>query len=142
MKPRNRPCSSCPYRRDCPSGVWAEEEYRKLLAYDGDTNEQVSKRAFGVFCCHQGTSEICAGWAAVHGDYDCLALRVAASMDPAVDVKAVLDYTTDVPLWPSGTAAAEHGLRDIENTSPAARETVRKISTVRRLSGNPVKYRE
>jgi hypothetical protein len=28
--PRRRPCSSCPYRRDVPSGLWSAEEYDKL----------------------------------------------------------------------------------------------------------------
>ena len=27
---RSQPCSSCPYRKDVPSGVWAHHEYEKL----------------------------------------------------------------------------------------------------------------
>lgn len=39
---RDNPCHSCPYRRDVPSGVWATEEYDKLLPYDADTASQPS----------------------------------------------------------------------------------------------------
>ncbi len=35
-----RPCSACPYRQDCPSGVWAADEYQKLIEYDKETSEQ------------------------------------------------------------------------------------------------------
>jgi hypothetical protein len=32
--PAPKPCESCPYRKDVPSGVWSEGEYRKLPQYD------------------------------------------------------------------------------------------------------------
>ncbi|WP_336794377.1 DUF6283 family protein [Gordonia malaquae] len=53
--PAPRPCESCPYRRDVPSGVWAESEYEKLRAYDAPTGEQPVR----LFLCHQydGVSE-------------------------------------------------------------------------------------
>jgi hypothetical protein len=38
-----RPCASCPYRKDVPSGIWAAHEYTKLLAYDGDILDQLAK---------------------------------------------------------------------------------------------------
>nr|WP_280343300.1 DUF6283 family protein [Nocardia neocaledoniensis] len=31
--PAPRPCVSCPYRRDVPSGVWDFGEYEKLRGY-------------------------------------------------------------------------------------------------------------
>lgn len=31
LRPRPRPCRSCPYRRDCPSGVWAAETYDRAV---------------------------------------------------------------------------------------------------------------
>jgi len=43
------PCQSCPYRRDVPSGIWAHEEYEKILDYDNETGHQPMK----VFMCHQ-----------------------------------------------------------------------------------------
>lgn len=111
--PRPKPCSSCPYRRDVPSGVWAEQEYDKLPGYDGTTGEQAEAGMFGVFMCHQADGYICAGWAGCHDMQHNLALRMASLMDPDIDVKAVRDYVCPVPLWGSGAEAAEHGKRDI-----------------------------
>jgi len=143
VKPRKRPCASCPYRQDCPSGLWDESEYDKLAAYDGDTGQQAENAAWGVFACHQtGGSEVCAGWAHVHGDVNCLALRLAGSLDRAVDVQAVLEYATDVPLWPSGAAAAEHGKRDLDAPGEAAQDAVEKIIKVRARTSSPVHTRE
>ena len=31
---RPKPCASCPYRCDVPSGVWHPDEYAKLEVYD------------------------------------------------------------------------------------------------------------
>ena len=139
MKPRpNGPCASCPYRRDVPSGVWSAKEYDKLPGYDGQTFEQT---AIGVFKCHQGKEEICAGWAGVHGNADSLALRLATYLDPAVDVQAVIGYESPVPLFASGAEAAEHGKRDIDAPSDKARATVKKITRARQARGKPVKYK-
>jgi len=140
IKPRKTPCASCPYRCDVPSGVWSASEYGKLETYDGDTSEQAMKGALGVFACHQGKAEICAGWAAVHGNRDNFALRMAHLMDPHVDVGAVIEYTTDVPVFASGKQAADHGRREIEQPGSAAREAVGKIARVRRMRGQPVTY--
>lgn len=138
MRPRRTPCASCPYRRGVPSGVWSAEEYDKLAKYDGTTSEQAVGGALGVFLCHQGTDDVCAGWASVHGDDDNLALRMAPLLDPEIDVDAVKAYTSDVPVFASGAEAAEHGKRDIEEPSPAAVDVVGKVMTVRRKRGKPV----
>jgi hypothetical protein len=45
LKCGNSPCSSCPYKRDTPPGIWAEHEYEKLPAYDGSTLEQFANGA-------------------------------------------------------------------------------------------------
>jgi hypothetical protein len=76
--PAPRPCDSCPYRRDAPSGVWAHEEYEKLRRYDAPTPQQSA----GLFQCHQSDANspgrrICAGWAGCHTDGHLLGLRVA-----------------------------------------------------------------
>jgi hypothetical protein len=36
-RPRKTPCSTCPYRRDAPSGLWAASEYDLLPGLDGTT---------------------------------------------------------------------------------------------------------
>nr|WP_239003987.1 DUF6283 family protein [Nocardia panacis] len=69
--PAPRPCASCPYRRDVPSGIWHESEYNKLRSYDLDTAYQPT----ALFECHQTepdtpAARMCAGWVG------CLALVV------------------------------------------------------------------
>lgn len=135
IRPRKRPCASCPYRRDVPSGVWAAGEYEKLRGYDGETFEQTET---GVFMCHQGAGEVCAGWAGVHGHQESLALRLAIVRDPDVDVPAVLGYTSPVPLFASGAEAADHGEREIGQPSPEAVAVTEKVTRVRELRGKPV----
>lgn len=139
LHPRKRPCSSCPFRRDCPSGLWAAAEYGSLAAYVGDTGQQAMAGAVGVLRCHQGRDELCAGWCAVHGNDESLALRMAAAAGLA-DPDEVRDYTTDVPLFSSGAEAAEHGKRDIRHPSAAARAAGAKIGRVRSLRGDRVWY--
>ena len=60
-----RPCPTCPYRVDCPSGVWDRTEYEKLPRYD--RNE-----TFATFLCHQttatGEQTVCRGWLTVHAE--------------------------------------------------------------------------
>lgn len=130
--PAKNPCGSCPYRRDVPSGVWAEEEYAKLPQYDGPTFDQPP----GVFMCHQQDGRICAGWAGCHDMYESMAVRLAV-LDGRIkedDVDALLDYTTPTPLFASGVEAAAHGRAEIESPSARARKTVDKLEA-RRGSG-------
>lgn len=120
LRPRKTPCASCPYRKDVPAGVWHRSEYEKLPPYDRDTGSQPPN----LFMCHQQDGNLCAGWCAVHGD-ESLALRMGVSFGQ-VDPSAI-EYTTDVPLHPSGKAAAEHGMKDYRQPSERAQETIEKI---------------
>ena len=129
QSPAPRPCESCPYRRDVPSGIWAEEEYSKLIEYDRETFDQ----PHGLFQCHQNghgdpRARLCAGWVAVHGDR-LLALRIAAATNRIAP--EVLEYSTDVPLWPTGAAAAEHGMAEIDAPGPDAFRVMGKIGQKR-----------
>ncbi|KRW94291.1 DUF6283 family protein [Paracoccus sp. MKU1] len=125
-KPPKRPCGSCPYRKDVPSGVWAAEEYAKLPQYDGSTMDQLQAGALGLFMCHQRDGCLCGGWLQTHDTDHLLALR----FNP-VDESAY-GYQSDIPTFGSGREAAEHGMRDIENPGPDAKALMRKIG---RLSG-------
>jgi hypothetical protein len=117
LAPASRPCGTCPYRRDVPSGIWAAEEYAKLPAYDGDVPEQAAAGAFGLFMCHQRDGNLCAGWVGCHDMENNLAVRMhTGEVDPAV-----YDYVSPVPLFASGAEAAEHGQRDILHPGPLAR---------------------
>lgn len=137
--PSPRPCESCPYRRDTPSGVWAKSEYLKLAQYDRETPYQPS----GIFQCHQHGDDgkqiprVCAGWAAVHGpqvgDKDLISIRLAIafkSIDLAL-AKEICEYVSPVPMFSSGTEAAVHGMRDIDNTSEEAERIKSKIVRLR-----------
>lgn len=114
---RTQPCEACPYRRDVPSGLWAEEEYAKLEAYDAPTAEQ----PFATFQCHATPEFYCHGWAVVHTtrghEYDLLALRFAGCDAPAAAV----------PLFESGTEAAEHGRRDVQKPTRRAKQAIDKL---------------
>lgn len=125
LRPRPRPCPSCPYRLDCPSGLWHPDEYRRLPGWDGDTAYQVA----GVFCCHSTPDLLCAGWVGHRDPYDLLALRIGVGSG-AVSPD-VFEYRTAVPLFASGWRAAVHGLRDIENPGPEARAALAKIVAIR-----------
>jgi hypothetical protein len=124
--PAPRPCVSCPYRCDVPSGVWSADEYAKLPRFDGETWEQDPT----VFQCHQQDGRLCAGWVAVHDMEQSMGLRIAVLsglIDPD-DVDMIVDYTTDVPVFRSGTEAATHGLRDLENPGDEARAVSAKLA--------------
>lgn len=116
--PAQRPCGSCPYRRDVPSGVWAEEEYDKLPPFDLPSHEQ----PFTIFLCHQQTGRLCAGWCATHDMEESIGLRLACSSGrlTVADVEAARDYVCPVPLWGSGAEAAAHGKDEIYRPGPAA----------------------
>lgn len=125
-QPAPRPCDSCPYRRDVPSGVWSANEYEKLTQYDNETALQPQ----GVFQCHQQDADsdqarLCAGWVACHGQ-ELLALRLGIAIG---DVEPeVMDYTTKTPIFRSGAEAAKHGMRDILKPGKRARKLVAKIA--------------
>lgn len=128
LPPARRPCVSCPYVAATPGGVWDPSEYEKLPAYDAPTMEQPPR----LFMCHQHNGRVCAGWAGCHGRVrgtDLLALRLAqvtGQMSPA-DVAATLMYESPVALHGSGTAAALHGLSDVDAPSPEALRLMEKI---------------
>lgn len=132
--PAPRPCESCPYRRDVPSGIWDRSEYEKLRAYDEDTGSQ----PLGLFQCHQndGDSEkarMCAGWVGVHGG-ELLALRLAAVTGAATPeaVQAAYAYVSPVPLFNSGNEAADHGQTEITAPSEDAQRAIDKITRTRK----------
>lgn len=121
--PAKRPCGSCPYRRDVPSGVWDREEYEKLPEYDKPTGEQPP----AVFHCHQQNGRACGGWCAVHDMEESLGLRLAAAMGLISDPEPFLDYETDVPLFETGAEAAAHGLANVDDPGEDADRVIAKL---------------
>jgi hypothetical protein len=130
--PAAAPCGSCPYRVDVPSGVWHPSEYVKLPQFDQPTALQ----PIGLFLCHQVDGRICAGWAGCHDMAESLGVRIAlldGRLTPD-QADALYTYTTTTELHPSGRAAADHGMAETGNPSPAARRAASKILTRRRAS--------
>ena len=111
LKARKKPCGSCPYRKDVPSGIWSREEYEKLPEYDGETWEQNP----ALFLCHSKSECLCSGWLATHDPRDLLALRLSRNIHENVFV-----YRTDVPVFASGQEAHDHGVADIDHPSEEA----------------------
>ncbi|MFJ3439008.1 DUF6283 family protein [Streptomyces cyaneofuscatus] len=132
--PAQRPCESCPYRRDVPAGIWASEEYAKLRRYDAETPHQPVR----LFQCHQSDAEsaarrVCAGWAGCHEGADLLALRLAV-LEGRIDAttyRAVVEYVSPVPLFSSGCEAADHGETYIDAPTAEARSLINKIARAR-----------
>lgn len=120
-----RPCASCPYRKDVPSGIWTQEEYDKLPKYDGDIVDQVMNDAMGVFMCHQKDGHLCAGWVVAHGPENLISMRMA-DLAKQVDPK-VFDYQTDIPVFSSGAAAQAHGMKEIAEPGLKAQRLVNKL---------------
>lgn len=132
---RPRPCGSCPYRTSVASGIWHEDEYAKLSSYDEETFAQPE----AVFMCHTDADRYaCSGWLGHADPSRLLAVRIgviSGQVDPSC-----LDYTTDVELFPSGAAAAAHGVRDILEPSERASASIEKIVRGRAAAGNPVTF--
>lgn len=127
--PANHPCGSCPYRIDVPSGVWAEEEYAKLEAYDGETFEQ----PMGMFMCHQQNGRLCSGWVGCHDMEESFALRIGARHLSDEVIEEIRNFECSVPLFATGHEAAAHGRADIDCPGPAARKLIDKMTEKRGL---------
>lgn len=133
---RTQPCETCPYRKDVPSGIWAEHEYAKLPEYDNPTGDQPPM----AFFCHTSPDFLCNGWAICHGrepkrGHELLSLRILASLGKA-DIAEI--PAPVVPLFSSGAEAAEHGMKLLDKPPLKALIAQRKIRRVRARKGRPV----
>lgn len=118
------PCSSCPYRKDVPLGIWEAVEYEKLRAYDNNGS-------FAAFLCHHSTNgkeTVCKGWLVVHVESVAVRLLVIKG---AIPDESRYDIPT-VPLYGSGNEAADAGEAGIKKPSGAAKEVMKKISKKRK----------
>lgn len=120
------PCATCPYRRDVPSGIWAREEYLKLVRYDAETFQQPAE----LFMCHQKNNSLCTGWVQSHANrphaFDLLALRLSRNLDRQQVSKVALMEPV-VKLFKSGSAAMRHGLRDLLKPAKKAKDAIESI---------------
>lgn len=51
----NKPCGTCPYRKDAPRRLWARDEFEDLLANE---NSELGT----VYLCHKKNGCVCVGW--------------------------------------------------------------------------------
>jgi hypothetical protein len=117
---RSMPCSACPYRLDCPAGVWAWEEYEKLRAYDAETWGQPPEG----FSCHASPDHFCFGWAVVHTnrghEFDLMALRIHSPDDGVPEAGKIA-------LFSSGAEAADHGQAGVGAPDDRAVEAISRL---------------
>jgi hypothetical protein len=104
--------------------------YEKLRGYDQPTFAQ----PVTLWLCHQHDRrsprrQVCAGWAGCHDGTTLLAVRVALATKllSVADARAVETYTSPVPLFASGTQAAEHGVADLNTPSLEAVQAIAKV---------------
>lgn len=114
------PCSSCPYRKDTPPGVWAREEYEKLPQYDAEFSMP------GIFLRHYSTASaslsVCRGWLEVHCN------NIGVRMAQVTGKIVVEDRTpTKFPLYDTGAEACRAGLRGICRPSKKALAMISKL---------------
>jgi hypothetical protein len=98
---------------DVPSGVWHEDEYKKLPAYD----RELSLQPRALFMCHHNDDCLCGGWLKTHGATNLLSILLTREeLDPSIT-----DYNPDVDVFETGAAAAAHGINEIDNVGREAR---------------------
>jgi Family of unknown function (DUF6283) len=134
------PCSTCPYRKDTPPGVWSADEYEKLRLYDEpefdpDYPEAMRLPEFAAFLCHHSLTQpgdtLCRGWLTVHSDSVAVRLTVAKG---AVTWDQV-DAPVTVELYASGNEAADAGEVAIEAPSWAAVRAAQRLLAKRERAG-------
>jgi Family of unknown function (DUF6283) len=131
---RDRPCSTCPYRKDVPSGLWARKEYERLLKFDGTTFDQANANATQPLYCHTDITKLCAGWVGCHDMDENLALRFLR--ERVCDW--VYHYVSPVPLFSSGREAYEHGIRELYQPGKRAQRMIRVLQ--RKIARRPKEY--
>jgi len=116
-------CSTCPYRRDTPPGIWHPEEYAKLPSYDPGALVP----ALAAFHCHQemvtGKPTVCRGWLAVHGDIPAVRISVIQGQIPPEEV----DRPVAVALYASGREACAAGLKGCQRPGKKARAAAERL---------------
>jgi uncharacterized protein DUF6283 len=134
------PCSTCPYRKDTPSGVWLADEYEKLRAYDEPEFDPAHPEAqrlpeMAAFLCHHSLTRpgdtLCRGWLSVHADSVAVRLTVATGKVTWEQV----DAPVEVELYATGNEAADAGEVEIDRPGLAAMHAARRLMAQRERAG-------
>ena len=133
-----RGCSTCPYRRDVPPGIWEREEYEKLRMFDRDVSRMEDPTpALAIFLCHQtpmtGVETLCRGWLSTHRDS--VAVRLGVTMNK-IDPDLIPDEEESL-YYSSGTEACEAGIAHVDDPPPEAVRASSKLLDLRRRSEQP-----
>ncbi|KKM86854.1 hypothetical protein LCGC14_1274800 [marine sediment metagenome] len=121
-------CTTCPYRRDTPPGIWAPKEYERLRNYDAQIHELANPiDGLKIFHCHQESitnqPTICRGWLSVH--------REAAAVGLAISLGAI--GPEDVPInseqlyYATGNEAADAGLAGVGDPNDEAQRAIDRL---------------
>ena len=62
-----------------------------------------------------------------------LAIRFACAREEAGTIAAIVDYSTDTPLFSSGREACDHGLKDLKSPKPKAVKAMASLIQKRRV---------
>lgn len=134
------PCSTCPYRKDTPPGVWLADEYEKLRLYDEpefdrDRPQDWQLPTLAVFLCHhsltQAADTLCRGWLSVHSDSVAVRLAVANRIVTWEQV----DAPVTVELYADGNEAANAGEAAVEHPSADAARAASRLVRQRERAG-------
>jgi hypothetical protein len=144
------PCTSCPYRKDTPPGVWHEDEYNKLALYDGHFQVKGSNVSdfelqnvppLIVFLCHHSPTisrdAVCRGWLTVHSES--IAVRLAMMNGQVTPEEVYADVKEE--LYASGAEAAKAGKKGIKRPSAKAVRLMRKIENEHKSRSRRVRRR-
>jgi hypothetical protein len=139
----DKPCATCPYRKDTPPGVWDRSEYEKLPGYDEpiyvigpDGNYRaVREPKMAIFKCHYSPSlehdAVCRGWLTVHRES--VAVRLAMAIGTFTPEQVYAEPL--VELYASGQEACDAGIAGCDQPSIAA---IRKIDALEARLGERV----
>lgn len=120
-----RPCSTCPYRRDTPPGIWHPDEYERLADFDDVDADGVLPTS--TFRCHQqtatGVPTACRGWLTVHADSVAVRVAVVTGQVTIDQVRAPVP----VDLYASGAEARDAGLAGVADPSPEALQAIASL---------------
>lgn len=120
------PCTTCPYRRDTPPGIWHPEEYQKLPLYDGGGGMPY----LATFHCHQegeiGRPTVCRGWLSVHANSPAVRMACFSGLISKEDM-ATIPYEAEPGLYADGAEACRAGMRGVRRPGKRARQAIGKL---------------
>lgn len=134
----SEPCSTCPYAKSTPAGVWHPSEYDNLATYDDPTWDPETGTLdrdpnLAPFACHHSQlgrdpGLLCRGWVSVHRESPAVRLAIACGRLELSDA----NHVPATELYGSGTEAAAAGKRPLgEPEGDAGVQAVERLTALR-----------